>query len=354
MEKYVKIPWMFAALFAGIVFSALGVFGQEVGSSLFQGLATIGMFSLLFMIGYGLDLGRIRKLARDITVGTMAIIGLEGLLGTALLYLGFPSDVGGSLIVALIVAFSFATVGEAILMPILSEFKVVNTVFGQLTLGIGVLDDLIEVLMLLLLAVFSVSSLSVQTQSFLGPLLDGVAVVAVIVAGIVVRRLLKDRIERPVNFVSYGVLCPLFFLSVGAHASVQQMYPLLVLAILVVANGSKCFASYALFRKRLGAKYSLLMGVGLSVRFSTSLVVQLIMYQAGYISLALYSSLIATAIILKPIIIAIYSWTLSNSRKQLRGLEEGVRTTRVQAWFYDRSIRSGQAVPLQLVNQHVG
>jgi len=327
MEKYVKIPWMFAALFAGIGFSALGVLSEEVGSSFFQGLATIGMFSLLFMIGYSLDLSRIRKLARDITVGTAGIIGLEGFLGTALLYLGFPSHVGGSLIVASIVAFSFATVGEAILMPILSEFKVVDTMFGQLTLGIGVLDDLIEVLMLLVLAVFSLSPLSVQTQSFLGPLLEGVAVVAVIVGGIIVRRLLKDRIEGPVNFVSYGVFSPLFFLSVGAHASVKQMYPLLVLAILVVAKGSKLFASYALFRKRLGAKYSLLMGVGLSVRFSTSLVVQLIMYQAGYISLALYSSLIATAIIMKPIIIGIYSWALSNSRKQLKGLEKEVRTS---------------------------
>jgi hypothetical protein len=83
---------------------------------------------------------------------------------------------------------------------------------------------------------------------------------------------------------------------------------------LIVANTSKYLASFLLFRKMLGTKYSLLLGVGLGVRFSTSLIVQFILFSSGYISLALYSALIATAIIMKPIIIGLYSWGLSTGR----------------------------------------
>ena len=46
---------------------------------------------------------------------------------------------------------SFATVGEALLFPILDEFKVINTKLGQSIIGIGTLDDVIEVFVLILL-----------------------------------------------------------------------------------------------------------------------------------------------------------------------------------------------------------
>jgi len=73
-------------------------------------------------------------------------------------------------------------------------------------------------------------------------------------------------------------------------------------------------SSFLLFHKLLGNKYSLLMGLGLSVRFSTSLIVQFILLGSGLISLALYSALIATAIFMKPVIIIIYSWVLSKGK----------------------------------------
>ena len=62
----------------------------------------------------------------------------------------------------------------------------------------------------------------------------------------------------------------------------------------------------------------------LSVRFSTSLIVQFILFSSGFISLALYSALVATAIFMKPVIIGIYSWGLSRGnlhRKEARSLK---------------------------------
>ena len=375
LQKYLKIPWMFAALFFGIVLSVFGFFAPSIESESFQLLATLGMLVILFMIGFNLDLKEIKKLGKQIFMGTISIISLEGLLGSLLLYFGFPALVSNSYLVALITALSFATVGEAVLLPILSEFNVLNTTFGQLTLGIGTFDDIIEVLMLAIIAALPAFLPKAQVQSFPDPLLilsalgglliltlvmtklanklknilrknsnmpyvhsllillvffsfaalggfvfESLAAVGAILGGIVARQLLPEKTlnedEKAINFIGYIFLSPLFFLSIGADVSLTSLfiYPLLVVFLLIVANTSKYITSFLFFRKMLGNKYSLLLGVGLGVRFSTSLIVQFILFSSGYISLALYSALIATAIIMKPIIIGIYSWGLSTGR----------------------------------------
>lgn len=375
LQKYLKIPWMFAALFFGIVLSVFGFLAPSIESPSFQLLATLGMLVILFMIGFNLDLKEIKKLGKQIVMGTISIIGLEGLLGSLLLYFGFPALVSNSYLVALITALSFATVGEAVLLPILSEFNLLNTKFGQLTLGIGTFDDIIEVLMLAVIPALPVFLPKAQVQSFPDPLLiltalgglflltlimtklanklknilgknsntpyvhsllillvffsfaalggfvfESLAAVGAILGGIVARQLLPEKTlnedEKAINFVGYIFFSPLFFLSIGADFSLPSLfiYPLLIVFLLIVANTSKYLPSFLLFRKMLGTKYSLLLGVGLGVRFSTSLIVQSILFSSGYISLALYSALIATAIILKPIIIGLYSWGLSTGR----------------------------------------
>ena len=372
LQKYLRIPWMFAALFFGIILSVFGFFGPSIGSESFQLMATLGMLVILFMIGFNLDLKKIKKLGKQIFIGTVLIISLEGFLGSLLFYFGFPAHVSNSYLIALITALSFATVGEAVLLPILSEFNVLNTTFGQLTLGIGTIDDIIEVLMLAIIAALPVFFPKTQIQSFPNPFLilsalgflllltlvmtklankvknilrmnsntpyvhsllvllvffsfaalggfvfESLATVGAILGGIVGRQLLPEEMlnedEKSINFLGYVFLSPLFFLSIGANVSLTSLliYPLLIVLIWIVAKGSKLLASFLLFHKLLGNKYSLLMGLGLSVRFSTSLIVQLILFNSGFISLALYSALIATAALMKPVIIGLYSWGLS-------------------------------------------
>jgi len=375
LQKYLKIPWMFAALFFGLVLSALGLFRSTFESDVFKLLETFGMYFLLFIIGFNLDFKTMGRLKKYVVAGTFFIICFEGFFGSMLLYLVFPAEVSNSLLVALVTALSFATVGEAVLLPILAGFKIIKTTFGQLTLGIGTLDDVIEVLMLavvavlpgfvpttqvqaipdplfifsglicLLLLTFVMMKLGGRVQSVLeknhppsyipslltllvcfsfialgGLVFESLATVGAIFGGMVFRKLLpKESLsenERAVEFLGYIFLSPIFFLSIGASVSVTSLliYPSLIALVWVVAKGSKLLSSFLLFHKLLGNKYSLLMGLGLSVRFSTSLIVQFILLGSGLISLALYSALIATAIFMKPVIIIIYSWVLSKGK----------------------------------------
>jgi Kef-type K+ transport system membrane component KefB len=375
LQKYLRMPWMFSSLFLGLILSALGLFGPTIDSDLFRLLETLGMYLLLFIIGYSIDFKKMAKLRNHVIMGTLIIIASEGFFGSLLLYLLFPGGINNSYMVALITAFSFATVGEAVLLPILNEFKIIRTTFGQLTLGIGTLDDIIEVLMLTAVSVLPAFLPIVLTQDFPDPSMvlidmclllvltfimvkvggrvsealegnhvpsfmyslltllvffsfialgnlvaESVASVGAILGGIVLRELLpKERLvqnEHAIEFIGYIFLSPFFFLSVGASVSLVSIVvsPLLVTLILLVANGSKYLASVTLFRRLLGFKYASLLGIGLGIRFSTSLIVQFILLRSGLITLDLYSSLIAAAIFATPVIIIAYSWALSKGK----------------------------------------
>ena len=375
LEKYLRTPWMFAALFFGMFLSLFGLFKSSIESESFQLLANLGMLILLFMIGFNLNLREIRNLKRYVLLGTTSMMLLEGFLGSLLLYFVFPNHVNNSYLVALITAFSFATVGEAVLLPILEEFNVVDTLFGQLTLGIGTVDDVLEVLMLasiialptflpksqirslpdprltiatlgiMLLLTFAVTKAAKKIRKGLGKnsdmpyptvlitlliffsltalgglVFESLATVGAILSGIIAQEILPKRMlkenRREINFLGYAFLSPFFFLSLGTKVSIKSIFinPSLIILIWVVATGTKILASFLFFRKLLGSKYSLLMGLGLSIMFSTSLIVQFILFGSGYISLALYSALVATATLITLLIISVYSWWLAASR----------------------------------------
>jgi len=378
LEKYLRMPWMFSALFLGIIFSSLGVFQSTLQDETFNVLSTMGMLFLLFMIGFNLEIGQMKRFGTHILKGAILIVGLEAAVVGALLFFLFPAQIGYSPLVAVVVALSFATVGEAVLLPILAKFNLLKTKFGQLTLGIGTLDDVLEVLTLImipflpillpslniqgfpdpvfvvldLVGIFILTGILVKIASkvkyllsnhvhfsFIRPLLimliffsfvvvggfvfESLAAISAIFGGIVARSLLPTENfrsdEKVVNFLGYVVLSPMFFLSVGASMSFASIfvYPLLIIVILVSTLGAKMAGSFLLFRKLLGKRHSVLLGLGLSVRFSTGLIVQYVLLISGLITLDLYSGLIASAVVMTPIILVVLPWALCREKDAL-------------------------------------
>jgi Kef-type K+ transport system membrane component KefB len=378
MEKYLRMPWMFSALFLGIIFSSFGLFEVTIQDETFNVLASMGMLFLLFMIGFNLDIGQMKRFGKHILKGAILIVTLEATIVGVLLFFLFPTQVGNSPLVAIVVALSFATVGEAVLLPILAKFSLLKTKFGQLTLGIGTLDDVLEVLTLImvpflpiflptlhiqgfpeptlvildLIGIFILTLILVKIASkikhvlsnnvnfgFVRPLIimliffsfvvvgsfvfDSLAAISAIFGGIVARSLLPTEgfrsDEKVVNFLGYIVLSPMFFLSVGASMSFASIlvYPILIAVIMVSTIGAKLSGAYLLFRKLLGRKHSLLLGLGLSVRFSTGLIVQYVLLISGLITLDLYSALIASAVVMTPIILITLPYALCREKDSL-------------------------------------
>ncbi|WP_300609311.1 cation:proton antiporter [Methanohalophilus sp.] len=354
IEK-IKVPWIFAALLLGVLLAIYNPVTSITSSEIFIFFAKLGMYFLLFMIGLEIDLKEMKKKGRFIIKATFFIIFLEAISGSLLVHFIF----GNNWFISFLVAMSFATVGEAILIPILDEFKLINTDLGQAIIGIGTLDDTIEILALILvtflvgssvqvhfdisLIIISLFILFILTIGFTKLKQQGnkfdflnveitflftifvvflflgigeyaeAAPLAALLAGIGIGNFLPEKrlklIDSEVKTMCYGFFAPIFFLWVGATLDMDYLvsYPLLVLLVVAVSNGSKLLGSYIVARDELGIKKSILLGIGLSVRFSTSIIIIKILFENGLIGSDLYSVIIASSIAFKFIVPVLFS-----------------------------------------------
>jgi len=381
VDKYLRIPWMLTAVLFGMTLSSFGLFSDVIQSADFQFLSKMGLLFFLFTIGIEIEMEQFRKLGRYIAVGQTLLTLTEGLLLAIFFYFAFPEFVSNSFIVALVCGIAFGTVGEVVLLAILEEFGLVKTRFGQLALGIGVADDIFEVLALsiivilpaitfvgvsqsaawsdLLTTVLVLSGLvfitfllsktskytrrsleKVKGDSFAIPFLifmvlfsfvsfgltgaEGMEVVAAIFAGIAIKQVLPEKFveqyKKPIYFVANIFLGPFFFVSLGGKMSLSslQSYPLLSFIIIAISLFSRISVSYFLFNKLLGKRQSIIMGVGLDTKFSTSVVSEYILLTTGLIAAPLYTAIMAAYIILKPIIIVVFSRGLASIKGEVK------------------------------------
>ncbi|RLG18792.1 hypothetical protein DRN63_00845 [Nanoarchaeota archaeon] len=365
LEK-LKIPWIFAALFLGIILNEFHIFSTSLSSSTFYVLSSLGMLFMLFIIGFEIDVREILRSSKFIFTSTFFIILAECFFGTLLLHFIFSYP----LIVSIIVALSFATVGEAVLLPILDELKLVKRKIGELIISIGAMDDAFEVLALVLVSVFlgvksEVNVSNVILSLLLLFLLTGILIkmrkwirkefkirtlkyhllaislffffvflaigkygelmaIAALLSGITIsnflpRQLLKE-IESEIRVLAYGFFAPIFFLWVGATTSLDSVFnfPILTILIFIVASLSKILSSLAVGSREIGKKASLLLGVGLCVRFSTSLVIVKMLYEASIISTSLYSALVTVSAVSTILVPFVFTYLARKWAKEVR------------------------------------
>ncbi len=372
--EWLKIPWIFSALLIGVGLAAYNPFAAITSSSAFANLADLGMYFLLFIIGFEIDIKEIMKQGKFIFNTTIALVVSAAICGAILIYAVFHT----SWATAIIVALSFATIGEAALLPILDEFKLLHSEMGQVTLGVGVADDLFEVLaitlaiiaigakaghdyssiiamiatlgVMFLLSVglsksrgmikqikfYGAGSFFLFVLSFIflfigiGGLIEGAAALGAIIAGIALKNFLPPArlklIDNNIRTIAYGFLSPIFFLSVGLQTEISYLlaYPLLILLVIIVVNVPKLVVAYILARKQFGELNSIIMGISFSVKLSTSIVVLAIMLKIGLISSKLYSVLIGSQIVLQfviPILLAylIPKWHITGKPVPAKG-----------------------------------
>ncbi len=354
IEK-IRIPWIFAALILGSLLAVHNPFYPITSSSTFKFLAQLGMYFLLFIIGFELDLKKLKTKSKFIFGATFFIIFFEAIFGSLLLHFVFNC----SWLISILVALSFATVGEAILIPILDEFKIINRKLGQTIIGIGIIDDIIEIFILILIVIligsvtqahFNIGMIlislfilfiftlgltklkeegrkfkfhSIETLFvfiiFIFFLFLGIggyaeaAPIAALLAGISLKNFIPKKrlktIESEIKTICYGFFAPIFFLWVGMSMDINYLisYPLLILLVAAVSMGAKVIGSYIIGKKKLGVKQSIMLGIGLSVRFSTSIVIIKILFNRGLIGIDLYSVIIASTILFTFVIPLLFS-----------------------------------------------
>ena len=339
----VRVPWIFSSLLFGIFLSIYNPFNLVTTSDTFVFLGELGMYFLLFIVGFEVSLQELKKKEKFILKSTFIIIFFEAIFGSVLIHFIFHY----SWLISFLVSMSFASVGEIILIPLLDEFKILKTKLGRAIVDIGVTGNILEiftlivvsiiitshdpnkiyitlaslVLLFLLTAVFvhfrhegeQFRFMNVDTMFIfsifilflflgIGKYADA-APLAALLAGISLKTFMPpkrlDLVEKEVKAISYGFFAPLFFLWVGTSVSIDALikYPLVILLIVIVTKSVKIIGSYFVAKEELGKKESILLGIGLSIRFSTSIIITKILFQEGLIDVDLYSVIVTSGII---------------------------------------------------------
>lgn len=354
IEK-IRVPWIFAALLLGAFLSLFNPFSSITSSPIILFLAKLGMYFLLFIIGFEINIQGILSQKRYIFKTAFLVILLEALAGGVIIHFLFQYN----WFISFLVALSFATVGEAILVPILDEFKIINTRLGQMLIGIGTLDDVAEIIALLIvttvigikadsslstgailislvilfIATVALINLKKRRNEFIFLKIEtlflltvfifflflgigqygDLAPLAALLAGINLKSFVPEErikfIESEIKSLAYGFFGPIFFLWVGLSLNIKSIIyaPLLLLVIVLVSTGAKFLGSYFSLKEILNFKKIILLGLGLSIRFSTSIIIIKILFEHNIIDHQLFSILIASSIIFTFAIPVIFS-----------------------------------------------
>ncbi len=369
----IRIPWIFSSLLLGLGLAAYNPFPDITSSSSFLFMAELGMFFILFLIGFEINFTEIRRRGSFIIKTTLAVILSEAFFITFLVHYFFAV----SWPISLLVAFSFATVGEAVLLPILDEFRLTKTPLGQTIIGIGFLNDVLEIAAIIVLVVlvgsktghagitisftllilailFSMAYLLTRWKEkaakihfkgvasfflfviffiflFTGiGFLAGAAALGSLLAGMALKNFIPEErlkaIDSEIRTMAFGFFGPVFFLWVGLDTDVFYLlrYPLLILAVLLLTNATKIITSYFMGRKVLGPRRSVILGISLTVKFGTSIVIIKLLFEQGLIPLNLYSVFVGATILFKFIVPFLLShlmkrWRIGVRRKTIAG-----------------------------------
>lgn len=370
--KKINIPPIFAPLLLGILLAIKDPFFDITSSQSFNFLATLGMYFMLFLIGFEIDLKRLKKTSFFIIKSTILIVLIEALIDS----LVFHTIFGYKLVIAFILGLVFATVGEEILLPILEEFKITKTKLGQSILEIGVLDNTLEFISIILISLYlGVSSridinlrsfivyfllflilvyllwqekekiskflekLDIQTLFifffalfflfvFIGENIQASALI-LIIGGIIFRHFIRlkeefERTEEEIKTFAYSLFGPLFFLWVGKSVDVKYLfkYPFYIFLIVVCVILSNLIASFFVTKKELGVRNAFLLGISFCVKFSTSIILIKVLYDIGILKNELYSILVGSSIFFVIIPPLLFSLIIKIPQKIRNGLSK--------------------------------
>jgi len=347
-----RIPSILAALFVGIALSYTPFFSfihsVSTFESIFSFLANLGVLFLLFYIGLQIELGEMKRSSSDIILLTILNTAVPFIFGViAMLLYGY------GWVIALIIGMTRMPTAEAVIVPILDEFNMIKTRIGTFIIGAGVLDDIIEVILVGIVSIW-IGSKSGQTHGGIVGLLVGIfvfifiswffyrlmpiiikrwepknlsslmifsliilfgfggfgeyvelgMVVGAIIAGVVMRPLFEREEQKgellsiTTQTLSYGFFGVIFFFWVGFNADIAGFLqePLLAIVLYLAGTLGKLFGVLLMVpMKKMRLKEAIIIGVGLDARLTTEIIVAQLLFSAAIIDKHLFTALIAAS-----------------------------------------------------------
>lgn len=142
-----KLPILIAYLLVGLIIATVAVFNIK-DSEILHFLPEIGIAFVLFLVGMELDLREIKKLGKPIFIAATLQIIISSIAGYAMAgFLGF------GMIEAIYLGIGLSFSSTIVVIKLLLEKNDLNSLYGKLSVGILLMEDLIAILILLGLTV---------------------------------------------------------------------------------------------------------------------------------------------------------------------------------------------------------
>jgi len=144
VANMLKQPLLVGFLFAGVVLSNFGFVGDL---EVFSGLGQIGVTLLLFLVGLEMDLKDLKAIGK-----TALITGMGQIFFTVLFGFLIASLFGYSTLTSIYIAIALAFSLTIIIVKLLSEKKALDSLYGKISIGFLLVQDLVAVILLVYLA----------------------------------------------------------------------------------------------------------------------------------------------------------------------------------------------------------
>jgi Ca2+-transporting ATPase len=347
----IRIPTMLSALLVAMAAHYTPIGERLLSPDLyptFNFLAELGVLFLLFLIGLQIDLKEMRALGDEIVWCTILNTSVPFLLGVAVML-----AMGYDWVLAFVVGMTRMPTAEAVIVPILDEFQLIRTRVGELIVGVGTLDDIIEVLMVSIVSVWIARGATAVESEILSILLSLLifciaawfsykalipwlsrwlprrtrnlmmlsvlvlfamggyteyshlgTIVGAIIAGVIMRPIINemgnvgDQLAHAIQSISYGFLGLIFFLWVGLSVDLEGLFQSPTLAIMLyLASGiGKLLGVYAMVpMKKLSIQEASIIGVGLSAQLTTEIIVAKMLLEAKLIDIELFTAMVTAS-----------------------------------------------------------
>lgn len=182
--KALKQPLLVGYLFAGMILSYFGFFTD---TEVFSGLGKIGVTLLLFLVGLEIEIKELPSVGKTALVAGLGQIIFTSSIGYILArFLGFGS------LEAIYVAVALTFSSTIIIIKLLSEKNDLSSLYGKISVGILLVQDVVVVLILVILAGLGEGNMGPLQVVFMG--VKALALIALV--WVTSKRLLPRLFER--------------------------------------------------------------------------------------------------------------------------------------------------------------
>lgn len=151
--RVLRQPLIMSYIITGIIVGP-SVLNLVHNNDVFHSFAELGITLLLFIIGLGLNIGVIKSLGKVSVVTAAAILSSVGLIGFAASYFMLGFDLTTSVIIGVALFFS----STIIILKVLSDNKELSRLYGQIAIGVILVDDIVATLALVAVTAMGTNS----------------------------------------------------------------------------------------------------------------------------------------------------------------------------------------------------